>query len=309
MSGKRVALTLAVIVLGAIGSAKLWWPDDPALVDENSTPVVAIKDSVLAPPETHSTSGLTIFPGRVLRGDSLRFIADGRFFSTPDTSLPIDRRFVTGEIGVALAESTLAELRWIEMPLGWVPSAVVDRQPRMISGDLIVGAEGLVAGRVLPWDYAPGDMIQIPRELLGAGVEENVILLRRGALAALQRFTGAGRAAGFDIRVLSGFRSASHQAVLYGRQLSEKGFDQNVSAPPGRSEHQLGTTVDVMTEPATALRLTFGETPQGQWIAQNAADFGFVLSFSLERHVRRRVSYEPWHLRWVDRQIDDPTNW
>ncbi|HMB69354.1 MAG TPA: D-alanyl-D-alanine carboxypeptidase family protein, partial [bacterium] len=47
----------------------------------------------------------------------------------------------------------------------------------------------------------------------------------------------------------------------------------------------------------------------GRWLVERAAEFGFVLSFSRERHEARGVAFEPWHLRYVGRRTDDESGW
>jgi D-alanyl-D-alanine carboxypeptidase len=73
-----------------------------------------------------------------------------------------------------------------------------------------------------------------------------------------------------------------------------------VSARPGHSEHQLGTTADI-SNADVGYRLTeeFGETPAGRWLAENAWRYGFVLSYPEGAEAVTGYKYEPWHFRWV----------
>ena len=73
-----------------------------------------------------------------------------------------------------------------------------------------------------------------------------------------------------------------------------------VSAKPGHSEHQLGTTID-FTTPRVDYDLveSFGATPEGQWLAQNAGRFGFVMSYPQDKEQVTGYAYEPWHFRYV----------
>jgi LAS superfamily LD-carboxypeptidase LdcB len=74
-------------------------------------------------------------------------------------------------------------------------------------------------------------------------------------------------------------------------------------ARPGHSEHQLGTTIDVTTEGETDVDQSWGATPQGQWVATNAHKYGFLLSYPQGATERTCYDYEPWHLRYVGREL------
>ena len=74
-------------------------------------------------------------------------------------------------------------------------------------------------------------------------------------------------------------------------------------ARPGHSEHQLGTTIDVTTEGATDVDQSWGATPDGQWVATNAHKYGFLLSYPSDASDRTCYDYEPWHLRYVGREL------
>jgi D-alanyl-D-alanine carboxypeptidase len=74
-------------------------------------------------------------------------------------------------------------------------------------------------------------------------------------------------------------------------------------ARPGHSEHQLGTTIDVTTEGATDVDQSWGATAHGQWVATNAHKYGFLLSFPQGASDSTCYDYEPWHLRYVGREL------
>ena len=43
----------------------------------------------------------------------------------------------------------------------------------------------------------------------------------------------------------------------------------------------------------------FGGTPEGQWVAENAHRFGFILRFTKDGEPITGYIYEPWHYRYV----------
>jgi LAS superfamily LD-carboxypeptidase LdcB len=254
-------------------------------------------------------TGMTLLAGPLAVGDSVRFLVDGVFLATPDTAAIEISTFLAGHRAFVASERFIGAQRWIQLVGGWVPAPFVDQFPEPVDETLEQGGEGLASGRTLPWDYSPADLVTVSGTLVTRGAGERTVRLRMGAFEAFQRMQEAADRAGFDIKLLSGFRSASYQRGLYSRQLTTKGPFQSVSAPPGRSEHQLGTTADITVGSLTPLRTGFGDTPEGRWIAANSEEFGLVLSFSMERHEARQVSYEPWHLRWVGQNIRNESEW
>ncbi len=73
-----------------------------------------------------------------------------------------------------------------------------------------------------------------------------------------------------------------------------------MSAEPGHSEHQLGTTADVTNADVNyELDQAFANTAGGRWLAEHATDFGFVISYAEGREDATGFSFEPWHIRYV----------
>jgi hypothetical protein len=123
---------------------------------------------------------------------------------------------------------------------------------------------------------------------------------------------------GVDIVIVSGYRSPADQVAAFeattrrvlarsGGSMTREEAEAQVSrvvAPPGHSQHQLGTAVDVSTgDIGYVLQPMFAETDAGHWVAEHAWKYGFVLPYSREGESRTGYAYEPWHLRWVGRQL------
>ena len=47
----------------------------------------------------------------------------------------------------------------------------------------------------------------------------------------------------------------------------------------------------------------FGNTPEGQWVADHAADYGFIIRYPNGRESVTGYTYEPWHLRYVGKDV------
>ncbi|AFY94124.1 M15 family metallopeptidase [Chamaesiphon minutus] len=146
----------------------------------------------------------------------------------------------------------------------------------------------------LPYSEAPdAELVSI-----GGGYR-----LRKAAAAKFQAMVAAARANGVNITTISAFRSVEDQKRLFfgvgaarGQQPTKRA---EVSAPPKYSEHHTGYAVDIGdgTVPATNLNQNFDTTPAYKWMKANAATYGFELSFP--KNNIQKVSYEPWHWRFV----------
>ncbi len=127
--------------------------------------------------------------------------------------------------------------------------------------------------------------------------------LRRPAAAALSRlFLAAEEEEGFKLVARSGYRSYNTQNHLYQSNINNHGqeYADKYSARPGTSEHQTGLAMDI-TSPVMNNQLddSFGETPEGLWVAANAHRFGFIIRYLKGKEDITGYNYEPWHLRYL----------
>ncbi|MBK8215111.1 MAG: D-alanyl-D-alanine carboxypeptidase family protein [Myxococcales bacterium] len=141
-----------------------------------------------------------------------------------------------------------------------------------------------------------GDCRYVPPGLVGidalgrrGGTAFQLRDVAQGPLAAL---VAAANASGANVSVLSAYRDFDTQVAAYGRWK-----DECVSAYPGHSEHQLGTTVDLqgVGTPDAFSCTTVGTTER--WLLEHAHEHGFTVSYPKCNGAGYRP--EPWHLRWV----------
>ena len=156
--------------------------------------------------------------------------------------------------------------------------------------------------RYLPEGCVPPDLTQIDPLLIDPLLDPfNVPQYMRGdAYVALINLLRAAAEAQQTMVVVSAYRSYEEQALVYQGYVESVGQEQadRQSARPGHSEHQLGTTVDLSV--VNVLLDEFGATTQAAWLAENAADFGFVISYpSVAAEAETGYMYEPWHIRWI----------
>jgi zinc D-Ala-D-Ala carboxypeptidase len=127
--------------------------------------------------------------------------------------------------------------------------------------------------------------------------------LRKAAATKFQSMVAAARSSGVNITTISAFRSVEDQKRLFFGVGAERGQQPTkraeVSAPPKYSEHHTGYAIDIGdgTAPATNLNQNFDTTPAYKWLKAHAATYSFELSFPKDNI--QKVSYEPWHWRFV----------
>lgn len=155
----------------------------------------------------------------------------------------------------------------------------------------------------LPAAYTPTDLV--PASAAGVGGSSGAKLLRSVLIDDLAAMHAAWQASGLTMIIQSAYRSYATQAATFNSWNARVGYAQALvrSARPGHSEHQLGTAIDV-TSPGWGGR--FGdwgrETAEGAWMAANAWEYGFVMSYPFGTQAATCFSYEPWHYRWIGRE-------
>lgn len=116
------------------------------------------------------------------------------------------------------------------------------------------------------------------------------------------------QAAGLKPQIISGYRSYAQQGTAYQKWLEKEPERVGIlSAPPGHSEHQLGTTLDfgspelptIVGDPDIEFHTYFYLTSEGQWLANYAHQYGFTLSYPRDTLELTGFYFEPWHFRYV----------
>lgn len=156
----------------------------------------------------------------------------------------------------------------------------------------------------LPPDYFPSDLV--PAEGAGLDGASGDKLVRAVVIDDLAAMRLAWSAAGLTIELESGYRSYANQAATFNSWVARLGYAAALlrTARPGHSEHQLGTAIDVVS-PGWSGRLGdwAAETAEGAWMAAHAWEYGFVMSYPAESTEETCFGYEPWHYRWVGRDV------
>ena len=132
----------------------------------------------------------------------------------------------------------------------------------------------------VPRDYAPG--------------------LQPVAYNAFLELQSAAAQAGYDMPLLSGYRSYDLQTSLYNNYVATYGQAEadTFSARPGTSEHQTGLAMDVGW-----IDDAFANTPAGIWLAENCYKYGFIIRYQKNKESITGYKYEPWHIRYLGKDI------
>ena len=112
--------------------------------------------------------------------------------------------------------------------------------------------------------------------------------------------------AGLPVYLSSGYRSYNEQAANFQRVCQNNGITDGKNAeghyitmPAGCSEHQSGLCCDITDFYREIKNDSIAETATVQWLAQNCADYGFVLRFPVDKREITHVMGESWHFRYV----------
>lgn len=132
-------------------------------------------------------------------------------------------------------------------------------------------------------------------------------LVRPDAAPDIGALLDAADADGVHLTLRSAYRGYPKQEQVYEgwvAQLGRAGADET-SARPGHSEHQTGVAVDVgsSTRPGCDFKPCFGDTVEGRWVAEHAAEFGLLVRYTAENSTVTGYGPESWHLRWVGRDL------
>ncbi len=133
----------------------------------------------------------------------------------------------------------------------------------------------------------------LPTELTKNGSK---IYLLKKAHDALVAMTNKAKQDNIILFVKSGYRSARYQNVIFQRLMKKGRAFEDIArfiAPPGYSEHMLGTAVDFCPSD-----WRFANSSEYLWLKQHAGEFGFTETFPEQRYNNK--PWEPWHWRYRD---------
>ncbi len=149
----------------------------------------------------------------------------------------------------------------------------------------------------IPASYKPKDIVSATRYGILA---YNTIELRKKIVPDTQAMFRAASADGIRLQIISGYRTYATQQQVFAKWTRQGGIEEasRTSALPGHSQHQLGTALDL-----NSFGGNFSDTPTGRWLWSHAHLYGFVFPYTLSSSPVTGYAYEPWHVRWVGREL------
>jgi D-alanyl-D-alanine carboxypeptidase len=157
-------------------------------------------------------------------------------------------------------------------------------------------------------DYVPNDLVPLSDYFPRFVTKGYPTKVREVVVHPLSRMFSDMHAAGLNPTIISGFRNYSAQAIARNKWLEQEPDRVSIlSAPPGHSEHQLGTTVDfgspelpfIVNQEDIEFHTYFYKSSEGQWLTEHAHEYGFTLSYPRESLDLTGFYYEPWHYRYI----------
>ncbi len=159
----------------------------------------------------------------------------------------------------------------------------------------------VVSKQVSLGKYTPYDIVTF------MGVE-----MSKRIIPDLKRLIQAARKDGLTLKPVSGYRSYNYQIRTFKRwtnremkrnpKMTRKQAEEKAntySARAGHSEHQLGTTIDVLSSENGYKFSSDAKLKYVAWLDKNAAKFNFKISHGKDS---KQFVYEPWHLRWYPKK-------
>lgn len=127
------------------------------------------------------------------------------------------------------------------------------------------------------------------------------------ALSPLTRMLEDCIAAGYEYEFNSAYRSIQVQEDILWTRTQEHidlGYTEaeayakarETVALPGTSEHHLGLAVDI-------LNVKKAERQALDWLGEHCWEYGFILRYAEEKAGITGIIYEPWHFRYVGREV------
>ena len=164
------------------------------------------------------------------------------------------------------------------------------------------------------WSYMPEGYVPDVREISYDGVSPLNNKFDVRAADALELMLADARAAGYNMYLVSAYRSHDYQVNLFNRKVNEYkalGYDDATAheqasqwvAIPGTSEHCTGLAADIVSSTwynhNSDLTHDFEDTEHFDWLYEHCADYGFILRYPKGAEAVTGITYEPWHYRFV----------
>ena len=154
----------------------------------------------------------------------------------------------------------------------------------------------------LPEDYVPPDLVRTARAgIRGGGLVREIIVPDLRALVRDAR--DGGRHSSPCSRPIAAPRSRPACSPTGWPRMVSRRHDGGVLAPATRSTSSARPSTCAPRTGRPPWTIRFDRTKAGRWIAEHAVEHGFVISYPKGAMDRTCYHFEPWHVRWVGREV------
>ncbi|MBQ8782753.1 MAG: M15 family metallopeptidase [Clostridia bacterium] len=244
---------------------------------------------------------VSVLSGCVIRGnEEVKFTTTAPVESTTTASTTVTTTATTA--------TTTAKLTTTKKKVTTTTATTVYSYPYAYAGfdpteaDMSVPFNELLLNRYykLPDGYVP----KLAEAVKGSGV-----MLDYRVAPFYQQMYDAALADGITLKPISGYRSFQRQKRNFENQIKiyeKQGLnkaDATVKASqivllPGTSEHNAGLAMDICS-----LSVNFETTKEFEWLQAHAHEYGFIMRYPKDKTDITKITYEPWHYRYVGIQI------
>lgn len=151
--------------------------------------------------------------------------------------------------------------------------------------------------RHLNKDFEPDNLVKIDSKY----ASENSFKINRVVMNAFKELYDAAESEGYNLVINSAYRSYEDQEEISNTYLKSYGqsYVDKYVAKPGYSEHQTGLAFDIGSRNSN----TFVNSKEYGWLKDNAHKYGFILRFDKRYEDLTGFKNEPWHYRYVGKEI------
>ncbi len=153
---------------------------------------------------------------------------------------------------------------------------------------------------VLPAEFAVEQTATVGEALVDARIAD-----------ALRQMVNDAAVAGIRLKPTNGYRTVARQQELWNARvqklMTENGMTQadaevralDFTSRAGTSDHNTGLGLDIVSEDHPAKDAAYADTTAAAWLAEHAAEYGFILRYPADKTAVTGMDFEPWHYRYV----------
>lgn len=174
------------------------------------------------------------------------------------------------------------------------------------------------ADNPLDKNYVPDDLVDVVNTRADGRNKQKMRLYAAKALEAMfiELFANGydkKGPSGYPVSVMSAYRSYATQASLFNSYVEREmasnpsltraeaeAITETYSARPGTSEHQTGLCADLHN--LSSAMQSFARQDAYKWLVDNCYKFGFILRYPEDKVDITKITFEPWHYRFVGRK-------